>query len=155
MRSSKHQIGAALDQLIADVKDHALHLCDQAEAAVEPHVTALMKQALTLPHLVRAQYDTWVVNYNATHGTGAAQAFLTQCLLKAGADETLNTIDQQLTTLENQALVLVNHRLNDGWTWPQVIAAVRTNITPSEYTDFSYQRLPIPAGYTTVWGEPW
>lgn len=154
-RPTKAQIGYALDQLVNDVKDHILEAIAQAKAFDDPQKTALMKQALTLPNLARAQVTAWMAGYDAKNGANAARTFLAACLTAAGSTATLASIDTALAALEAQALVLVNHRKNDGWTWDQIIAAVEAAVAAAPVVQFTYDRLPIPAGYQTVWGESW
>ena len=155
MPNSKLAIGTALDQLTADVKTNALRLVSQARAQPEPYTTALMKQAVDTPHRARAQIMAWLVEYNVKNGAGTAQTLLQQCLTAAGSTATLASIDAALAVLEAQCLVLVNHVKNDGWTWVQVATAMEAAIPAVPVVAFDYSQLPIPAGYVTVWGQPW
>lgn len=154
MRNSRASIGNALDQLTADVKDHARALATQSRAQPQPYKAALLKQAVDTPHRARAQVQAWIVAYNAANGAGTAQTFLAQCLTAAGSSKTLAQIDNALAALETQAQTVVTN-VAQGWTWDQVADWIEANVSPDANPGFTYERLPIPANYTTVWGESW
>ncbi len=145
-------IGAALDDLTNDVVSQTLSLVWQYRVSKNPGV---LKQAVDTPHRARAQIAAWIADYNSRNGAGTAQTFLAACLTAAGSSKTLQQIDTALAALESQCLVLVNHVKNDGWTWAQVATAIETGIAKPVYESLSYAALPIPAGYVTVWGDPW
>jgi len=155
------EIGAALDRLVADVKAQAVDLVRQYRSVDAPPIVravyeiSLLKQAVDTPHRARAQIAAWIAEHNARNGAGAAQTFLAQCLAAAGSAKTLATIDAEIVAMESQAQVVVGRVANDGWTWQQVAVAIESAMASPPESDFTYTRLPIPSGYTTVWGEPW
>jgi hypothetical protein len=150
---NKREVGEALDRLESDVRVNARDLVAQYRKF--PANFGVLKQAVDTPRRARAQISAWISAYNAANGAGTAQTFLASCLTVAGSTKTLASIDTALASLESQAQALVNHRNNDGWTWDQIAAAVESGVSLPTDADLSYDRLPIPAGYTTVWGEPW
>lgn len=145
-------IGEALDGLSDDVITHARLLVAQYR---EFAVIGVLKQAVDTPHRARAQVTAWIAGYNAANGAGTAQTFLASCLTAAGSAKTLATIDNAIAAIEAQCLVLVNHVNNDGWTWDQVATAIEGAVSVPASVELSYSQLPIPNGYTTVWGEAW
>lgn len=149
---NKREIGEALDNLAVDVRRHVLSLTAQYRASA---LSSTLKQAVDTPHRARAQISAWIVEYNSRNGAGTAQTFLASCLAAVGSTKTLATIDASLTALESQAQTLVNHVTNDAWTWAQVASAIEAQIAPPTIESLSYDSLPIPAGYVTVWGDPW
>lgn len=155
MRSSKAQIGAALDQLIADVRDDVLGLVSEARRQPEPYKTALMKQAVDTPHRAQAQLAAWIAAYNARNGGSGAATFLASCLVAAGSAKTISQLNADLEALAAQAQTLVTNVQTNGWSWDQVATAIEAQIEPEPAESFDYTRLPIPAGYVTVWNEPW
>lgn len=154
MRSSKAQIGLALDQLTSDVKDTVLDLVADARTKPEPYKTALMKQAVDSPHRARAQLEAWIADYEARNGTGSAAAFLQQCLVAAGSAKSLAQINTAVANLETGAQAYVTQR-NGGATWEQIATSIEAQIERDPSEAFDYTRLPIPVGYLTVWNEPW
>lgn len=149
---NKLEIGLALDSLTQDVKRNAADLVRQYRRR---GLVGVLKQGVDAPHRARAQVTAWIQDYNSRNGAGSAQVFLTSCLVAAGSTQTLASIDAELAQQENSAQVIVNHVNNDGWTWDQVATALESALVPEVVKQFEYERLPIPAGYTTVWGEPW
>lgn len=145
-------IGAALDGLTEAVKARTLQLV--AEYRFFGHVNVL-KQAVDTPHRARTQIAAWVAEYNGRHGAGTAQTFLAACLTAAGSEKTLAQIDNAIAAVETQAQVLVSHVQNDAWTWDQVASAIEAQISVAAQESFTFAQLPIPVGYTTVWGESW
>lgn len=148
----KTDIGAALDDLTSDVIRLTLDLVRQYRISGNAGV---LKQAVDTPHRARAQIAAWISSYNAANGANSAQTFLASCLAAVGSASTLSQIDSALSALESQALALVNHVKSDGWTWNQVASAIESAISAPSAVQFTYASLPIPAGYTTVWSEPW
>lgn len=146
------EIGAALDSLESDVRTTVLWLAAQYR---QHPVATVLKQSVDTPHRARAQITAWIANYNARHGGSGGSAFLAVCLTAAQSSKTLATIDIALAALEAQAQVVVGHVNNDGWTWDQVATAIEAAIVPAVEESLSFRELPIPSGYTTVWGEPW
>lgn len=149
---NQRQIGEALDELTQHVIEHVRDLTRQYRVHKLP---GLLKQAVDTPHRARAQVAAWIATYNASNGAGQAQAFLSACLVAAGSTRTLAQIDAALAALESQAQVLVGRVRNDGWTWDQIASAIEAQFTPPASERFTYADLPIPAGYTTIWGDPW
>lgn len=151
----KRDIGQALDDLEQDIIEFVLRLVAQyRDQAGEPWRNQLMKQALDIPHLVKAQIQHWQSTYDATHGAGAAVTFLTECLAAAGSTKTLGQINAEVAALESQAQTVVNN-VNGGWTFDQAADAVEAAISLDSNAEFHLRRLPIPPGYITVWGDPW
>lgn len=160
----QHEIGAALDHLADDVRQQELNLTAQYRAvstsAEIPLIhkdrmrIALIKQAVDTPHRARAQLQAWITAYNAANGEGTAQTFLAACLKAGGSVKTLASINAELAAIEAQAQTVVTN-VAGGWTWDQAAAAVESAPSVAADSDFSYDRLPIPGGYVTVWGEPW
>ncbi|MEO8466229.1 MAG: hypothetical protein ABI640_12870 [Gammaproteobacteria bacterium] len=148
---TKTQIGNALDSLTTDVIATVIDLVRQYRAF---GLVGALKQGVDTPHRARIQVTAWMADYNARNGSGAA-AFLASCLTAAGSTKTLSTIDAALATVESQCLVLVNHVKNDAWTFDQVAAAIEAQVPKPVVELLSFGQLPIPANYTTVWGEPW
>ena len=148
---NRREIGEALDRLEADVRDHVRDLTEQYRRFGVP---MLLKQAVDTPHRARMQVTAWIVEYNSRNGAGSAQTFLTECLTAAGSTKTVASIDAALAALENGAQTLVTN-VGSGWTWDQVASAIEASINPAPSESFSYADLPIPAGYLTVWGEPY
>lgn len=148
----QREIGEALDGLSADMIARTVELTRQFRAHA---LIGVLKQAVDTPHRARAQIAAWIVDYNQRNGAGAAQTFLAQCLTASGSAKTLAQIDSALSAAEAQAQILVGHVNNDGWTWDQVASAIEAQFTLAPGVSFEYARLPLPAGYTTVWGEPW
>ena len=103
---------------------------------------AQIKRAVDLPHRARARIVEAIAKYT--------QAFIVDCVSTAlPAGVTLAEIDADLTAQEAYAQTLVNHRLNDGWTWDQIATDIETNVE-LEITKWTF---PYPAGYLDVWGE--
>lgn len=152
------QIGSALAALVDDVKANTADLVRQYRAVDAPamvkarHEIALLKQAVDTPHRARAQVAAWVAGYNGRNGAGKAAEFLNACLAAAGSSATIAQIDAELAALEAQALVIVGRVNNDGWTWEQVAGAIESQFQRATSEHFDYSRLPLPAGYTDVWG---
>jgi hypothetical protein len=146
------EIGAAIDELGDDVKRRAVALVGQYRRRGS---VATLKQAVDTPHRARAQLTAWIADYNSRNGAGSAQTFLAQCLTAAGSTKTLGQVNAELAALEAQAQNVVDRVATDGWTWEQVASAIEAQIAPDPAEAFDYTRLPIPAGYVTVWNEPW
>jgi len=155
MVSNKRKIavGNAIASLVDDVKQLALSLVQQYRAAPLAYQPSLMRQAVDTPARARAQLQGWMTRYDSTRSAGEAQALLVECLALVGPD-TLAQINAALAALEAQALVLVGHVTNDGWTWDQVATAIESAIGWESIDDLSFDVLPIPSNYITVWGTP-
>jgi hypothetical protein len=149
---NRREIGAALDVLTDDVVLRVRELTRQYRDFGLPGV---LKQAVDTPHRARAQITAWAVGYNQRNGANTAVPFLDACLTAAGSTKTVAQIDAALATLESQAQVLVSRVNNSGWTWEQVASAIEAAFAPPPSEQFTYADLPIPAGYTTVWGDAW
>jgi len=156
---TKAEVGAALERVPQDVKKEALGLVSQYRNADIPAELDddLMIQALDSPQRAKARFEFWIANYDAANGGGAAVVLLNSCLTAAGSVETVASLNAQLTALEAQAQVLVDHRNNDAWTWDQVADAIEAGLTDSAGVDFgyNYRDLPLPPGYVTVFGTPY
>lgn len=159
---TKRDIGEALDNLAEDVRQQMLSLTKQyREMAWPPMVEqmykiALIKQAVDTPRRASAQIQNWIAQYNSRKGAGTAQTFLQECLTAFGSSRTLASINAEIATGMTFAQSLVNNVNNSGWTFDQVAAAIEAQVSPPIPDEtFTYQVLPIPAGYVTVWGEPW
>lgn len=147
------EIGAALDSLDADVRVAAIDLVRQYRVY---GLVSVLKQAVDTPHRVRAMLAAWIARYEAVHGAGSAPAFLTACLAASGSARSVAQINASLAALETAAQVLVAQHAA-GATWDAIATAAETALQPAapESEDFSYRSLPLPAGYTTVFGERW
>lgn len=159
---TKRDIGEALDSLAEDVRQQMLALTRQYREMTWPPMVeqmykiALIKQAVDTPRRAKSQIQNWITQYNSRNGAGTAQTFLQECLTAFGSSKTLASINAEITIGETFAQGLVNNVNNSGWTFDQVAAAIEARVSPPLPEEaFTYQRLPIPAGYVTVWGEPW
>lgn len=149
----KQAIGRALASLIDDVSEQTLSIVKQYRSAEERMRPSLIKQAVDTPHRARAQIQAWMESHDAERSPGAAQTFLSECLVAAGSTMTLAQINAALSSVEAKAQTLIDHVVNDGWTWDQVAAAIEAAIGWEEVKEFTYMKLPIPDDYVTVWGE--
>lgn len=155
--TTKIEIGEALDRLALDVEALVLDLVAQYRDPNIPNAEDAIKQAVDTPQRAKAQITEWIDQYDARPGnsSGDGQLFLTECLVAAGSTKTIASINSEITTLENQAATLVDNVNNNAWTWDQVADAIEAAFAKEPEEEFSFRQLPIPSGYTTVWGEPW
>lgn len=148
---NKIALGQAFIDLEYDVRSDVARLC--ADYRRVGDVLAL-KQAVDTPRRVRAQVTAWISSYNAIRGANAAQTLITESLTAAGSALTLAQIDARIATIEAQAQTLVNN-VSGGWTWNQVASAIEGQFNLNQDVEFSFRYLPVPTGYTTIWGDPW
>jgi len=157
--SKKRLIGDSLLDLPDSVKTQVRNLVAQyranppgSEAAID-----LIKQAIDTPQRIRAGIDNRVADYNVKYGVGAAQTFLSECLVlcQVGMIDPVSLADiiAQLQTLQDQAQTLVAQR-NAGATWDDLAAMIESQIQLDPGFDI-LSRIDVPPGYTTVWGEPY
>ena len=152
----KADIGNAIDSLGNDVRAHVRDLVSQyRKFSDQSFAPTLMKQALDTPHRAQAQIAAWIADYETRNGAGTAAAFLSSCLTAAGSAKTLAQVNADLAALVSQAATLVSNVQTKGWLWDRVATAIETQVNPTAEERFSYAELPIPDGYTTVFGEPW
>jgi hypothetical protein len=149
---NKLEIGLAVDSLPNDVRRNAANLVRQYRRR---GLVELLRQAVDTPSRARAQFAAWISEYNARNGAGTAQTFLAECLVAAASPTTLAQINSDLAAIEMAAQAIVTRVTNDGWTWEQVAVAAEAAFASAIIESFDYSRLPIPAGYRTVWGDPW
>lgn len=156
--SRKAEIGVALDELANEVVIQVLSLVTQYRNPEFSHLSEdMIKQAVDTPQRAKAQITEWIDLYDARPGNspGDGQTFLNECLTAAGSAKTVGSINTEITTLETQAQTLVDNVNNSAWTWDQVADAIEAQFAREAEEEFSFRQLPIPSGYTTVWGDPW
>ncbi len=160
-RLTRREIGDALLELRDEIVREALGLVEEYRMPHEdiPIIVReqiridIIRKAVDTPSRARACLDEWRARYDARNGTGAATTFLASCLSATGASKTLPDINAEISTLESQALVLVDRVNVDGWPWDQVADEIEAQFSVEEQREeFSYQRLPLPKTRTDVWG---
>lgn len=152
---TRAEIGLELDGLADSVRREVYGLVLAYRQAQPVDQVPLIKQSIDSPQRARARLQEWMSSYDARNGAGAAQAFLAACLTAAGSSKTLADVNQELSALEAQAQNVVSQMQSGPWTWADAADWLESNLAPEpEPETFAYERLPLPAGYTTVWGEP-
>ena len=155
MESTKRAIGKALSSIIDDVIQEVVDLVSQyRDVKWEDRIRVrIIKSAVDSPARLRARLQGWIGRYDAKHGSGSGVDFLNECLVASGSNETIATLSSQLSSLEDQALTIVE-QVSNGWTWDQVADAIESQHASTD-EEFRYQRLEVPQDYITVWGERW
>lgn len=149
---SKRAIGEAMLRLPADVEAETAELVEQYRDRGDqsPAAVALIKHALDTPHRARAQIQAWIDRHDARHGS--AVTFLGEAVELAGG--TLQQINQSLQELEADFRPIVDAVLN-GAQWDDVADAIEAALAEGQGEPLDYRRLPLPADYRTVLGEPY
>ncbi len=100
-----------------------------------------IERAVDLPHRARARVNQAITTYGLTP--------ITNAVLAANSNVTVAEVNAELTSLETYATGLVNHRLNDAWTWNQIATDIETNVV----NEIDQWVFPLPSGYLDVWGK--
>lgn len=154
---TKAAIGKALENIRADVIAEAIELVfcyRNHDHLTQEQRESLVRFAVDTPTRAKARVQNWIAEYDASNGAGSGAAFLNECLSQAGSSETVSSLNAQITALESQALAIRDDILADVLTYEDAADSIeaayeRVNV------DFTYRRLAVPDGYTTVWGDPW
>lgn len=117
-----------------------------------------LKRAVDLPHRARVRIQTWIAQYNARHGAGAGQAFISESLAIFGAGQadpvTLPELNADVSAMETYCSGLVSAAPapygSGSMTWEDIASDIEANVS---WEVKEFRTFPLPAGYLDVWGE--